>query len=369
MPWSLWRLSVPRHSCMWCGRLCPQKGRATISRLAWGSPRSQPAAHTAWAEPSSSSTQLWWDPLPGPHTGGALPAQQGAGQHLEQTWPSMLPVHDCRQGEVASPQASGSLLRRGLGLQGSGGWVPGQGCGRRRTRARRRPGLRPFCCPEHPCPSPPGTCQHRSLTPINSSRVGRQTPRWGGQILHDGPDVAAPRGAACPGPTHVAAARTEGRTRNPERPQEHRKRSVGAHSPSLQTPIPRQALWSRGPRFHTTPVWEPCSFPGLGLRPRLRRRCCRHAGLLAWLKIAQSSFRPRPCDVFQVVGVSGGEDGAGAGWGHGVRRDVRTRASAQASKLGGGTPGMATGVLFPSSQHKTRLGLGEDFSVPFVPSI
>lgn len=87
----------------------------------------------------------------------------------------------------------------------------------------------------------------------------------------------------------------EGLTRNSECPREHRKRSMDVHcwvrSPSLQMPIPCLAAWSRGPKFHTAPVWELCSFSGLGPQPWLSqpcRWCCRQAVLLARLKIARS---------------------------------------------------------------------------------
>lgn len=69
---------------------------------------------------------------------------------------------------------------------------------------------------------------------------------------------------------------------------------------------------------------------------------------------------PKLILIWVVVYFSGHWGGwwaglGGVSWGHAACRDVHTPVSAQTLGLGGGTLGMVTGDLFPSSQHKTRL--------------
>lgn len=124
---------------------------------------------------STGRAQLTQHPTAaGPRAGlpeGALPAQPAAWPHLEQTWPLTLHVHDCRQAEVACPQAFRSLLlmkhspvrksslpatQKATRLRGDGGSVPGhspavgevqQEENRSHNQSQDETGTWPFCWP------------------------------------------------------------------------------------------------------------------------------------------------------------------------------------------------------------------------------
>lgn len=198
MPQSPWRLPVLCHralQCLYplqpaCGETgCTQPrssrahGRAELLYLAWlGGDLGPSLQHPSMAEPSSPSTQ----PGQSPHAGmpeAAPPARLAAWQHLEQTWPLALPIHDWRQAEVACPQALRSLLllqpilgrgsllasQKAAWLRGSGGLVLGHSMTMGEVQEEKNQShdqdesrTQPFCWPwtSFTCPSPSGTSGH-----------------------------------------------------------------------------------------------------------------------------------------------------------------------------------------------------------------
>lgn len=114
---------------------------------------------------------------------GALAAQPDAWQHLEQTWPLTLPIHDCHQVEVACPHAFRSLLRVKHGPVRRG-WLPGR---QKAARLRRSGGLVPGHSPtvgevqweenqshnqSQEEISPSAGPKHPSLVPIHLGPIG-----------------------------------------------------------------------------------------------------------------------------------------------------------------------------------------------------